>query len=93
MQGGGILPNLLFFKLKIVRLGSKMDHISAKNIWGYKSPGGGGGGGGKKPIKRRKSGDFFFFFFFLETVTFLWGGGKKIALCLISIFNQIELVI
>ena len=42
--GGGILPNLLFFKRKIVRRGSKMDHISAnlafggreKNIWGYK---------------------------------------------------------
>ena len=33
-QGGGILPNLLFFKRKIVRLGSKMDHISANLAFG-----------------------------------------------------------
>ena len=72
--GGGIVPNLLFFKRKIVRLGSKMDHISAnlafsrcaKNIWGYKKL-----QGGQEACKknRKQSGDLFFCF--LETVKFL----------------------
>ena len=63
--GGGILPNLLVFKRKIVRLGSKMDHISVnlafgrrkKNIWGYKKL-----QGRQKAYKknRKKSGDHFF---------------------------------
>ena len=60
--GGGILPSLLFFKRKIVRLGSKMDHISAnlafgrreKNIWGYK----------KAPEKPKKKWRPFFCFVF-----------------------------
>ena len=65
---GGILPNLLFFKRKIVRRGRKMEHISAnlafggreKNIWGYKKL-----QGGKKPVRKteKKSGDLFLSFF------------------------------
>ena len=33
-QRGGILPNLLFFKREIVRLGSNMDHISVNLAFG-----------------------------------------------------------
>ena len=65
--GGGILLNSEFtvFKRKIVRLGSKMDHISTnlafgrreKNIWGYEKL-----QGGKKPIRKtekKKVATFF----------------------------------
>ena len=78
-EGGGMLPNLLFFKREIVRLGSKMDHMSVnlaigrreKNIWGY-----------KKLQERQKAynknrkingGLFFFCFFF---VSFFFGDSK-----------------
>ena len=71
--GGGILPNLLFFKRKIVRRGSKMDHISANLAFGgQKAP------GGQEAYKknRKKSGDLFYLFF-LDTVKNLWGAAKK----------------
>ena len=75
-----MLPNLLFFKREIVRLGSKMDHMSVnlaigrreKNIWGY-----------KKLQERQKAynknrkingGLFFFCFFFC----FFFFGDSKI---------------
>ena len=75
--GGGILPNLQFFKRKIFLQISKMYHISAnlafgrreKNIWGYKKV-----QGGKKPIRKteKKVATFFFFVFF-----FFFGDSKK----------------
>ena len=86
-EGGGMLPNLLFFKREIVRLGSKMDHMSVnlaigrreKNIWGYKKL--------QERQKaynknRKKSGDLFFyvffFFFFGDSKNFV-GAAKKIS--------------
>ena len=73
------------FKRKIVRLGSKMDHISGnlalcrleKNIWGYKTL-----QGGKKPIRKTEkkvATIFCFFFIYFWTVKFFVGGGKKIS--------------
>ena len=63
---GGILPNLLFFKRKIVRRGSKMDHVSANLAFGEREK---IFGGSKSSRGARKTGKkvatFFFFSFFL----------------------------
>ena len=82
-----MLPNLLFFKREIVRLGSKMDHMSVNLAIGRREKKIFGGikssRSGKKPIIKteKKSGDLFFyvsfFSFFLETVKFLWGRQKN----------------
>ena len=62
---GGILPNLLFFKRKIVRLGRKMDHISANlAFWGYKKL-----QRGKKPIRKTEKKVVTFFLFLRQQGT------------------------
>ena len=83
VQGGGTLggrhiTEFTVFKRKIVRRGSKMDHISAnlafggreKNIWGYKKL-----QGGKKPIRKteKKVATFFFVFLFWRQSKFCGG--------------------
>ena len=77
--GGGILPNLLFFKRKIVLLGSKMDHISANLAFGRrekifgvrKAPGG--------PIRKtEKKWQLFLLFSCGDSKNFV-GAAKKSA--------------
>ena len=60
--GGGHILNLLFFKRKIVRLGSKMDHISATLAFGQRN---------KKTFGGTKSSKG------LETGTKIGGGRQK----------------
>ena len=71
--GGGILPNLQFFKRKIFWQSSKMYHISANLAFGRREKifGGTKSCRGQEAYKknRKKSGDLFFFF--------VCGGGKK----------------